>query len=168
MLGHSPADPAKAALVVMTGQTPLNRAVDAMHPESEVFRRFSVCVNQHVASSCQDGAKAADLPVQLSQWAENDGCLEPLAQHAVLAKHAAPASVAFLQAAELALTALERISQEPPLPEALKKQQIDALDAVELQAQVSVDHVHKRRIPETNRSGEHRRGLHDRDRDFCK
>ena len=120
-----------------TSLVPLNRMVDAVHPESEVSRRFSVGVDQFVASSCKDGAKAADLRAQLSQWAESDSRLQPLAQRSSLVMDAAPASASFSQAAELALTALERISQGLPLPEGLRKQQLDALDAFEVQAHKS-------------------------------
>lgn len=120
-----------------TSQTPLTRVVDAAKPESEESRRFSVDVDQFAASSCKDAAKAAHLRAQLSQWARNDGALQALAQRSSLVKDAAPASAAFSQAAELALTALDRISQGLLLPEELKKQQIDALNAFELQAHKS-------------------------------
>jgi len=120
-----------------TSQTPLTRVVDAVKPESEESRRFSVSVDEFVALSCKDDTKAADLRAQLSRWAKNDLTLQPLAQRSSLVKEAAPASAAFSQAAELVLTALERISQGLPLPEDLKKQQIDALNAAELQAHKS-------------------------------
>jgi hexosaminidase len=117
-----------------TSQTPLNRVVDAVHPESEVSRGFSVSVDEFVAGSCKDRAKAAELRAQLSQWAEIDGRLQSLAQRSDIVKDAAPASAAFSQAAELARTAMERTTQGLPLPESLKKQQSDALNAFELQA----------------------------------
>jgi len=117
-----------------TSQTPLNRVVDAVHPESEESRRFSARVDQFVASGCQDATKAADLRAQLSQWAKNDAAVESLAERSALVKEVAPASSAFSQSAELALTALDRISQGLPLPEELKKQQIDALSGFDTQA----------------------------------
>jgi hexosaminidase len=120
-----------------TSWKPLDRAVDAVHPESEVSRRFSASVDQFLASSCKDSAKAAELRSRLLQWAENDGHLQPLAQSSVLVKDAAPASSALSQAAELALTALDRIRQGLALPEGLQKQQIDALNAFEVQAHKS-------------------------------
>ncbi|HYA25680.1 MAG TPA: family 20 glycosylhydrolase [Terriglobales bacterium] len=123
--------------VEATSQTPLTRVVDAVKPESEESRRFSVSVDQFVASSCKVDTKAAGLRAQLSRWARNDLTLQLLAQRSSLVKEAAPASAAFSQAAELALTALERISQGLPLPEDLKKQQIEALNASELQAHKS-------------------------------
>ncbi len=116
---------------------PLNQMVDAVHPESEVSRQFSVTVDQFLASSCKDGAKAAALRAQLSQWAAIDSQVQPLAQNSVLAQNAAPASAAFSQAAELALTAMDRIGQELPLPDALKKLQSDALAVFESQAHKS-------------------------------
>jgi hexosaminidase len=120
-----------------TSQTPLTRIVDAVKPESEESRRFSSSVDQFVASSCKDSTGAADLRAQLSRWAKNDLAMQLLAQRSSLVKDAAPASAAFSQAAELALTALDRISQGLPLAEDLKKQQIDELNAAEMQAHKS-------------------------------
>jgi hexosaminidase len=117
-----------------TSLKPLNRMVDTVHPESEVSRQFSVAVDQFTVSSCKDSAKAAALRSQLMQWAAIDGQVQPLAQSSVLVQDAAPASAAFSQAAELALTALERVNQGLPLPDALKKQQSEALAAFETQA----------------------------------
>ena len=116
---------------------PLNRMVDSVHPESEVSRQFSAAVDQFVAGSCKDGAKAMVLHAQLTQWAAIDGQVQLLAQNSILVQDAAPASAAFSQAAELALTALDRIAQGLPLPDALKKQQSDALAAFETQAHKS-------------------------------
>jgi hexosaminidase len=120
-----------------TSLKPLNRMVDAVHPESEPSRQFSVAVDQFVASSCKDSAKAAALRAQLLRWAAIDAQVQPLAQNSVLVQDAAPASAAFSQAAELVLSALDRISQGLPLPDALKKQQSDALAAFETQAHKS-------------------------------
>ena len=57
-----------------------------MHPESEVSRQFSVAVDQFLAASCKDAAKAAALRAQLMQWAANDGQVQPLAQRSFLCK----------------------------------------------------------------------------------
>jgi hypothetical protein len=120
-----------------TSQTPLTRVVDAVNPESAVSRRFSQKVDQFVASSCKDAAIAADLRTQLTQWARNDEGVQLAAQQSFLVKEAAPASMSFSQAAQLALTALDRISQGLPSPDDLKKQQTDALNAFEAQANKS-------------------------------
>ena len=120
-----------------TSQTPLNRVVDAVQPESEASRRFSVGVDQFVASSCKDALKASELRAQLTLWAGNDARLQSLAERSFLVQEARPASSALSQAAELALNALDRLTQGLPLTEDLKKQQIEALRALELQAHKS-------------------------------
>jgi hexosaminidase len=116
---------------------PLNRMVDAVHPESELSRQFSVAVDQFLGSSCKDVAKAATLRAQLTEWAAIDGQVQPLAQNSVLINDVTPASQAFSQSAELALMALERISRGLPQPDALKKLQTDALTTFETQAHKS-------------------------------
>jgi hexosaminidase len=120
-----------------SNQTPLNRVVDAVHPESEVSRRFSVAVDQFLASSCKDSAKAAQLRAQLAAWARNDERLQPLAQRSSLVQNVSPASEALSQAAELALGALDRLAQGLPAPADLVKQQVAALNAYEQQAHKS-------------------------------
>lgn len=120
-----------------TSLKPLNRMVDAVHPESEVSRQFSVSVDQFVAGSCKDSALASTIRARLLRWAAIDAQLQPLAQSSSLVKDAAPASAAFSQATELALTAMDRISEGLPLPDALKKQQTDALAAFETEAHKS-------------------------------
>ena len=120
-----------------TSQSPLNRLVDAVQPESEVSRRFSVSVDQFLASSCKDPALAARLRSQLARWAGNNANLQPLAERSSLVKEANPASAALSQAAELALGALDRLGQGLPLPDDQRKLQVDALNAFELQAHKS-------------------------------
>jgi hexosaminidase len=120
-----------------SNQTPLNRTVDAVRPESETSRKFSVAADEYLASSCKDAAKAADLRAQLTLWAGNDARLQPLVQRSSLAKDAGPASAALSQAAQLALDALNRLAQGTSLTEDQKKQAIDALNAAELQAHKS-------------------------------
>ncbi len=114
--------------------TPLNQIVDAVHPESEVARRFSVAVDQFLASSCKGDRKAAELRAQLALWAANDMRLQPLTQQSSLARGASPASEALSQAAELALGALDRLRQGLPLSADQLAQQVAALNAYEQQA----------------------------------
>ncbi|HXR34218.1 MAG TPA: family 20 glycosylhydrolase [Verrucomicrobiae bacterium] len=117
-----------------TSQTPLNRVADAVSPESEASRLFSSRVDEYLASSCKDVAKASELRAQLVQWAGNDAHLRALAERSFLVKEASPASSALSQAAEVALAALDRITLGVPLSPELKKQQFDGLSALELQA----------------------------------
>ncbi len=120
-----------------TSQTPLNHLVDAVNPESEVSRLFSVKVDEYVASSCKDAAAGAELRARLLQWAGNDARLRPLEERSFLVKQASPASSALSQAAEVALDALDRISRGVPLTPELKKQQADSLNVLEIQAHKS-------------------------------
>jgi hexosaminidase len=120
-----------------TSQTPLNRIVDAVHLESELSRRFSVTVDEFLASSCKDSAKAAIIRKQLAQWTENDAQLQPLSQRSALVKEASPASLALSQAAQLGLAALQAIVQGQTITADQRKQQSDALAASELLAHKS-------------------------------
>lgn len=120
-----------------TSQTPLNRLVDAVHPESQVSRRFSVELEEFLASACADSAKAARIRSQLAKWLANDAQLQPLEQHSALVKEASPASAALSQAAQLGLEALDRITQGRVASDDQKNQQQEALKAAELQAHKS-------------------------------
>jgi len=117
-----------------TSQTPLNRVVDTVSPESDASRLFSVQVEEYLASSCKDVDKASKLRAQLVQWAGNDARLRPLAERSFLVKEAAPASSAFSQAAEVALATLDRITLGVPFTPELRKIQLDGLNGLELQA----------------------------------
>jgi hexosaminidase len=119
------------AAVEPTSLTPLNRVVDAVNLESEASRRFSVTVQQFLASSCKDPEQAAELHGQLVVWAGNDTRLEPLAQRSELVKEARAGSQALSQAAELALGALDRITRGLPFSSDQTKQQVSALNAYE-------------------------------------
>ncbi len=117
--------------------TPLNRTIDAVHPESETSRRFSVAVNEFLAGTCKDAAMATRLRKQLTVWAENDGRLQPLGQRSALVGGALPASAALSQAAQLGIEALDRLNQGQSVSDDQKKQALDALNAAELQAHKS-------------------------------
>jgi hexosaminidase len=117
-----------------TSQTPLDHLVDAVHPESEASRLFSDKVDDYLGGTCKDVTKAAKPRAQLLQWAGNDSGLRPLEERSLLVKQAGPASSALSQAAELALGALDRISQGVPFTPDFKKQLTDSLNALELQA----------------------------------
>ena len=117
-----------------TTHTPLHRVVDAVSPESEMSRRFSVAVDRFLASSCQDSAAATALRNQLTRWAENDAQLQPLAQRSFLAKEVAPASSSLSQVAAIGLAALDRITQREPATEDQKRQEQEALKTLRTQA----------------------------------
>jgi hexosaminidase len=127
----------ETAAVEPTSQTPLNRLVDAVQLESETSRRFSVDVDKFVSSSCKDSALAAEVREQLTAWAINDERLHALEQRSLLFREAAPASAALSQAAQIALDALGQIAKGTALTVDQKKQETDALNALEVQAHKS-------------------------------
>jgi len=120
-----------------TSLTPLNRLVDAVHPESDASRRFSLLVEQFVASSCKDAAIEAEIRTQLLEWAGINDRLQALAQRSLLVKEAAPASAALSQSARIALDALDAISKGAPLSDEQRKAQIGSLNGLEKQAHKS-------------------------------
>ena len=120
-----------------TSLTPLNRLVDAVYPESDVSRRFSLLVEQFVASGCKDAAQAAVIRAQLAEWATIDDRLQSLAQRSQLVREAAPASAAFSQAAKIVMDAVDAIQKGMPVSADQKKIQLDSLNALEQQAHKS-------------------------------
>jgi hexosaminidase len=117
--------------------TPLNRLVDAVYPESEVSRRFSMQVDLFVASSCKSAAQQTEIRAQLDEWASIDERLQGLVQRSLLVKEAAPASAALSQSAQIALEALDAIAKGVPLSDEQRKAQISSLSALEQQAHKS-------------------------------
>jgi hexosaminidase len=127
----------ETAAVEPTSQTPLNRLGDAADLESQVSRRFAVAVDEFLASSCKDSAKAATIRKQLAQWEENDAQLQSLSQRSALVKEASPASLALSQVARLGISAFDQLASGSPFTDDQRKQAIEALNAAELQAHKS-------------------------------
>jgi hexosaminidase len=117
-----------------TSLTPLNRLVDAVYPESEVSRRFSVAADQYVAASCKDSALAAQIRAQLAEWASLDARLQTLVQRSQLVKESALASASLSQSARIVLDALDAAAKGAPPSVDKKKSQSDALNTLEKQA----------------------------------
>ena len=117
-----------------TSLTPLNRLVDAVYPESDVSRRFSLLVDQFVAAACKDAAQSAGIRAQLAEWATIDDRLQSLAQRSQLVREAALASAAFSQAAKIAMDAVDSIQMGAPVSADQKKIYLDSLNVLEQQA----------------------------------
>ncbi|HEV2103092.1 MAG TPA: family 20 glycosylhydrolase [Candidatus Acidoferrum sp.] len=116
-----------------TSVTPLNRLVDAVYPESDGSRRFSLMVDSFVGSSCEDRVLEAEIRRQLAEWATVDERLQALAQRSLLVKETAPASAALSQTAKIAMNALDAIQKGAPLSADQTKRQLDSLGALEQQ-----------------------------------
>jgi hexosaminidase len=126
-----------SASSVPTSLTPLNRLVDAVYPESDVSRRFSLLVDQFVASGCKDMFLAGEIRTQLAEWVTIDDSLQALAQRSLLVKEAAPASGALSQAARIAMDALDTFLKGALLSDEAKKNELATLNALEQQAHKS-------------------------------
>jgi hexosaminidase len=117
-----------------TSLTPLNRLVDAVYPESDVSRRFTLLVDQFVSSGCKDPAIETEIHAQLAEWATIDERLHALAQRSRLVQQAAPGSAALSLSAKIALDA---ILKGAPISAEQKKIHLDSLGAMEQQAHKS-------------------------------
>jgi hexosaminidase len=120
-----------------TSLTPLNRLVDAVHPESDVSRNFSTQVEEYLAAGCKNPAQSAQIRAQLVEWASIQDRLQSLAQRSHLVKEAEPAYSALSQSAKIALDAFDTIGKGAPLSDEQKKKQLDVLNALEQQAHKS-------------------------------
>ena len=120
-----------------TSLKPLTRVVDAAYPESAISRQFSADVDDFLAGSCKDSVQADEIRARLKQWITIDAQVQQLVQHSSLVHDAVPASAALSQSSELALTAVDRVQLGLPFTDDSKKQQIDALNAFEMQAHKS-------------------------------
>ena len=115
---------AESAGGIQTSDIALNRMVDAVAPESEAARRFSVTVNRWVASNFQDAQAEAEIRGDLVAWRDNDAALQLLLQNSFLLKEISPVSRNLSALAAAGLQALDYIEKKERGPEAWHTQQI--------------------------------------------
>jgi hexosaminidase len=96
---------------IQTSDTPLNRMVDAVLPESEVARRFTQMVNQFVGSNFKDVKAKSDIRAILLAWRDNDNELRPLLQNSYLLKELSPISQTLSSLGGVGLRALDYIDK---------------------------------------------------------
>jgi hexosaminidase len=109
---------------IQTSDTPLNRMVDAVLPESEVARRFTQMVNQFVGSNFQDAKAKSDIRTLLLAWRDNDNDLRPLLQKSYLLKELSPVSQTLYSLAGAGLQALDYIDRGERGSDSWHKEQI--------------------------------------------
>jgi hexosaminidase len=109
---------------IQTSDTPLNRMVDAVLPESEVARRFTQMVNQFVGSSFQDAKAKSDIRALLLAWRDNGNELRPLLQKSYLLKELSPVSQTLSSLAGAGLQALDYIDKGERGSDSWHKEQI--------------------------------------------
>jgi hexosaminidase len=96
---------------IQTSDTPLNRMVDAVLPESEVAQRFSQDVDQFIGSNFQDTQAKSNIRALLLAWRDNDSELRPLLQNSFLLKELSPVSQTLSSLAGAGLQALDYIEK---------------------------------------------------------
>lgn len=109
---------------IQTSDTPLNRMVDAVLPESEAARRFSQMVDQFVGSGFQDTNAKSEIRILLLAWRDNDNELRPLPQTSFLLKELAPVSQTLSSLARAGLQALDYIDKGERGSDSWHKEQI--------------------------------------------
>jgi hexosaminidase len=116
---------------IQTSDTPLNRMVDAVLPESEVARRFTQMVNQFVGSNFQDAKAKSDIRTLLLAWRDNDNDLRPLLQKSYLLKELSPVSQTLYSLAGAGLQALDYIDRGERGSDSWHKEQIGLFQQTE-------------------------------------
>jgi hexosaminidase len=113
-----------------TSQTPLNRLVDAIPPESETGREFREISKRIVAGSAtpEDWQQAHDW---LVLWRDNDRRLQPTLAKSELTAELAPVSKSLQQVAEIGLQALDSLKQGKTISADAQKQNLAVLTAAE-------------------------------------
>jgi hexosaminidase len=106
----------KTAPAVPTSQTPLNRVIDAVAPESNAARHFTELVGSFIAGGCRDATTAGQLEEQFKLWRDNEQKLQPLATRSFLVKEVEATSQDLSTLGAIGLAALEFLSRrETPL-----------------------------------------------------
>jgi hexosaminidase len=118
-----------------TALTPLNRVVDAAHPESATARRFSALVDAFLS-----GAKPEAEPqirALLTEWKDNQEKLRPVSENSALAQEVFPVSQDLSALGTAGLQALDYLDRKELAPNDWKTQQLVIVhQAFEPKAQV--------------------------------
>jgi hexosaminidase len=114
---------AQSAGGIQTSDIALNRLVDAVEPESETARRFSLAVNQFVSSNFQDAQAETHIRSSLIAWRDNDAALQPVLQASYLLQEAVPVSKNLNALAVSGLQALDYADKKQVAPESWRTQQ---------------------------------------------
>ena len=107
-----------------TSQTPLNRLVDAVSPESDAARAFNAQVDSLLSSPSPSPVALADLRTTLSRWRDNDGKLQPLLHSSFLLQQDAAISSTLSQLGSTGLQALDYLEPGTSAPGDWKSTQL--------------------------------------------
>lgn len=103
---------------------PLNRMIDAVYPESEVARQFSLLVQQFLQSGGKDHAAEAQIRSWLTLWRDNDAKLRPQLEQSYLLQEDETLSQNLSALGAAGLQALDYLDHSQPAPDSWKSQQL--------------------------------------------
>jgi hexosaminidase len=107
---------------------PLNRMIDAVYPESDVARRFTVLVQTYVQGGFKDQAAEAQIRAYLTAWRDNDAKLHPQLEQSFLLHEVSPLSENLAALGGAGLQALDYLDKLQPSPESWRTQQLALID----------------------------------------
>ena len=105
--------------------TPLNRLIDAAHPESELAREFRLLVDTYLAQPTPE--RLAQIRTSLTAWKENDARLQPQIAQSFLLKEDAPLSTDLAALSDIGLQALIYIDQKQAAPDQWRTQSLQRI-----------------------------------------
>jgi len=111
-----------------TSQTPFNRLVDALAPESDAAREFRNTVDRYLAGGPDSPRAAAALRSQLQRWSDNVPGVLPLLESNAQLKETAPLARNVDQLCRIGLGALDHLQQGQRPDAALLEQLVAAVD----------------------------------------
>ena len=106
-----------------TAFTPMNRAIDAAHPESDSAREFAVLVDSFVSGQIRPGVEMR-IRSRLNKWRDNDAKLRSLADKSSFVQEVAPVSQNLAAVANAGLQALDYMDRGEKAPAAWKADQL--------------------------------------------
>lgn len=107
--------------------TPLNRLVDAVHPESDAARQFRILVD-HVLAHSSTPQEVEEMRSWLTRWRDNDQKLAPVLQESPLLKEIIPVSRGLTDVAATGLQALDYLDHGGSAPAKWRDQQLALLN----------------------------------------
>jgi hexosaminidase len=120
--------------------TPLNRLVDAAHPESETARKFNLLAKA-ITSGKATSAQWRQARQWLKLWRDNDARLQPLLAQSKLTEELVPLSHGLNQVAVIGLQALDDLGNNRAVDANTRSQNLSSLQAAEQPQAVLVDMV---------------------------
>jgi hexosaminidase len=115
------------AAVEATSQSPLNRVIDAVRPESMTARHFAQLVDELIAGRA-DPEDKQEVRAFLIRWRNNPSDLQALATHSFLIKEIVPLSQDLSAVATAGLQAIDYIDRGERAPDAWTTQQFALLE----------------------------------------